>query len=96
MQVFRLNISLSAFKSNGLIVQWGIANGKEVNNGVSIYGRTTDITLPLSYSSKNSYAIACGFSAGGTVLWDEIKIRNKTASGFSLSEYVHSFITIGR
>ena len=81
---------------NGLIVQWGIANGKEVNNGVSIYGRTTDIILPLSYSSKNSYAIACGFSAGGTVLWDEIKIRNKTASSFSLSEYVHSFITIGR
>ena len=96
MQVFRLNISLSAFKSNGLIVQWGIASGKEVNNGVSIYDRTTDITLPLSYSSKNSYAIACGFSAGGTVLWDEIKIRNKTASSFSLSEYVHSFITIGR
>ena len=81
---------------NGLIVQWGIASGKEVNNGVSIYGRTTDITLPLSYSSKNSYAITCGFSAGGTVLWDEIKIRNKTASSFSLSEYVHSFITIGR
>ena len=24
MQVFRLNISLSAFNSNGLIVQWGI------------------------------------------------------------------------
>ena len=81
---------------NGLIVQWGVASGKEVNNGVSIYDRTTDITLPLSYSSKNSYAIACGFSAGGTVLWDEIKIRNKTASSFSLSEYVHSFITIGR
>lgn len=81
---------------NGLIVQWGVASGKEVNNGVSIYNRTTDITLPLSYSSKNSYAIACGFSAGGTVLWDEIKIRNKTASSFSLSDYVHSFITIGR
>ena len=90
------NISRLARKSNGLIVQWGIANGREINNGVSIYGRTTDITLPLSYSSKNSYAIACGFSAGGNVLWDEIKIRNKTASGFSLSEYVHSFITIGR
>lgn len=81
--------------SNGLIIQWGIASGNETNNGVSRYGNNTSVTLPVSFSGKSSYAISCGFTGGGDVTWDEVKISNKTATSFTLAYNVHSYIAIG-
>lgn len=81
--------------SNGLIIQWGISSGNETNGGVSRYGNNPSVVLPVSYTSKSSYAISCGFSGGGTVNWDEIRISNKMANSFVLSFNVHSYIAIG-
>ena len=51
MQVFRLNISLSAFKSNGLIVQWG-----------RFFPKATKATLvlPIPFRAWNSYTVVTG------------------------------------
>lgn len=81
--------------TNGLIIQWGISSGNETNGGVSRYGNNPSVVLPVSYTSKSSYAISCGFSGGGTVNWDEIRISNKMANSFVLSFNVHSYIAIG-
>ena len=55
MQVFRLNISLSAFNSNGLIVQWG-----------RFFPKTTKATLvlPIPFSKWDSYSVITGDADG--------------------------------
>ena len=62
-QVFRLNISLSAFKSNGLIVQWG-----------RFFPKTTRATLvlPIPYSKWNSYSVITA-DADGLNIDDDVE-----------------------
>ena len=47
------------------------------------------------YTSKDSYAISVSMTGGGTVSWDEIKLRDKTQSSFEVSYDIHSWIAIG-
>lgn len=81
--------------SNGLIIQWGVSSGYLTDEGISRYGDSTTITLPVSFSNS-SYAVAYSFAANGpNVVWSEIEITKKTANSLTVSYNVHSFIAIG-